>query len=382
MREKNAHLRPEDRRIIKHCLSNKEKLIDIASAIGCDPTTISKEIRRNRVIYKEGRNKEKCKSLIRFPYTCNHCPLKYGSCTLTTYIYDNEKAQYKADSLLISSRKGLDITKEEFEYIDKKIKYGIDNKDSIYNIVKSDDSITVSVPTIYRWISNNLMTVKKHNLPYAVTYKVRKKDKEKYDYSSKNNKIDRNNRTFIDYLSFRMNFPGLYASQIDFLGTIKSDSKDILSLIIPELHFPILKLFDKPDQNKLKEFIDSLEKALGLRDFYKIFPAILGDRDPIFNDFESIERSCLGDKDDIRCLMFYCDPYQSSQKPYVENINKQLRKYFPKGYSIDRFTDDEIKTINIILLERKVASLGGLSPKEAFIKIYGKEIYEKLIEAL
>ncbi|MBP5342406.1 hypothetical protein J6Y73_00535, partial [bacterium] len=191
-----------------------------------------------------------------------------------------------------------------------------------------------------------------------------------------------NNRTFIDYLSFRMNFPGLYASQIDFLGTIKSDSKDILSLIIPELHFPLLKLFNKPDQNKLKEFIDSLEIALGQRDFYKVFPAILGDRDPIFNDFNSIEKSCIGNDEDIRCLMFYCDPYQSSQKPYVENINKQLRKYFPKGSSIDGFSEDEVKTINIILLERKVASLGGFSPKEAFIKVYGKDIYEKLVEAL
>lgn len=68
-------------------------------------------------------------------------------------------------------------------------------------------------------------------------YIVRKKDNKKYDYS--NNNIDRSNHTFLDYLAFRRNYPGKFSKQMDFLGSIKSDNKDILTLIILEIHFVI-----------------------------------------------------------------------------------------------------------------------------------------------
>ena len=68
-------------------------------------------------------------------------------------------------------------------------------------------------------------------------YIVRKKDNKKYDYS--NNNIDRSNHTFLDYLAFRRSYPGKFSIQMDFLGSIKSNSKDILTLIILGIHFVI-----------------------------------------------------------------------------------------------------------------------------------------------
>ena len=62
-----------------------------------------------------------------------------------------------------------------------------------------------------------------------------------YDYSD--NKIDRTNRTYLDFLVFMRSHIGILHTQIDFLGAIKQDRKSILTLIIVEIHFVLLFLF-------------------------------------------------------------------------------------------------------------------------------------------
>ena len=103
------------------------------------------------------------------------------------YEYKPDIAQEKADRRLVNSRTGINMTEEEFNEVDKKIKEGISNKESIYHIVKSNEGMPSS-PTIYRWIKEKKLTTTWMDLPYAKTYKKRKKN-EKYAYS--NNKIDR-----------------------------------------------------------------------------------------------------------------------------------------------------------------------------------------------
>ena len=80
-----------------------------------------------------------------------------------------------------------------------------------------------------------------------------------------------------------------------------------------------------------------------------------------------------------RCKLFFCDPYVSNQKPNVENMNKQLRLFFPKGKSINSYTKNDIKSINKVILEKRIRSLDGNTPKEAFIKVFDEEIFNKLI---
>ena len=111
-------------------------------------------------------------------------------------------------------------------------------------------------------------------------------------------------------------------------------------------------------------------------DFTKVFPLILTDRDPSFNNYEGIEFNSI--TGELRTKIFYCDSFKSNQKANVENMNKQLRKYFPKGKSIDQYNQNKISSINEFINEQKLHSLSGFSPKEAFIKIYGNKIQEKL----
>ena len=129
------HLTFEQRKVISSGISHSYKLKEIAEAIGFDPTSISKEVKRNRDSITIGKNISDCKRINRWPYVCTGCNKKYNNqCFFTKYKYDAKSAQNKADTNLISSRRGLDIDSEEFKKLDKIIKDGIDNKKSIYQL--------------------------------------------------------------------------------------------------------------------------------------------------------------------------------------------------------------------------------------------------------
>jgi IS30 family transposase len=273
------------------------------------------------------------------------------------------------------SRKGLDVTTDEFKEIDNIIKVGVDNNKSIYQImIENKDSINKSITTLYRYINKGYLTTSRMDLPYAVKYKKRKHNK-KYDYSE-NKKIDRTGHTYLDYLAYIHKNPGIYVWQLDFLGAIKADNNNILSFILPNLQFILLAIINNPNSKKIVELFDKLEEKIGTQNFIDLIPVILTDRDPSFTDIEGICFSKITGEE--RCKLFFCDPYVSNQKPNVENINKQLRLFFPKKSSVDKYTKADIKQINYTLLNKPLKSLDSYTPKDAFISVFGEDLFNKL----
>lgn len=370
------HLTFEQRKVISNGISHNYKLKEIAESLGFDPTSISKEVKRNREAITIGKDVSNCKKVNRWPYVCGYCPKKYNNqCVFTKYKYDAQKAQNKADANLINSRKGIDIDSETFNELDKIVKDGVDNKKSIYQIaIENKNTIDKSVTTLYRYINNGYLTTKRTDLPYAVTYKKRKHNK-KYEYSE-NNKIDRTGHTYIDYLAYLHPNPGIYVWQLDFLGTIKTDNNNILSFVLPNMQFVLLDLIKNPNQDKVVEFFDDIEERIGTNAFIELIPVILTDRDPCFTDINGICFSKITGEE--RCKLFFCDAYVSNQKPNVENINKQLRLYFPKGKTIDNYSKQDIQKINQALLNRPLKSLDNFTPKDAFIRVFDEELFNKL----
>jgi len=377
MKRNWKHISFTQRKEINHLITKGCKAKEIGALLDLDPTSISKELKRNRILMysNEKKTNKKCKKLDRYPYVCNGCSLKYKVCPFDKYKYDPSRAQSLANSLLVLSRRGIDINEDEFKALDEFVKEGTIAGKSIYDIVKTNKKITKSVPTVYRYIDKNFLTTKKIDLPYAVTYKKRKANK-KYDYS--NNQIDRSNHTYLDYLTFIKNNPNCFGWQLDFLGSKKSDTKSILSLVCPNLHFPLLELIDKPNSNKVVEYFNYLEEKLGIETFKEIFPYILTDRDPCFNDYNGICFSHITGEE--RTKLFYCDPYVSNQKPHIENLNKQLRKFFNKNKSIQGLTKEDVKEVNLVLIKSKLLSLDGYSPYEAFVNVYGIKALEDLLK--
>ena len=370
------HLTLEQRKVISNGISHNYKLKEIAESLGFDPTRISKEVKRNREAITIGKDVSNCKKVNRWPYVCGYCQKKYNNqCVFTKYKYDAQKAQNKADANLVNSRKGIDIDSETFDELDKIVKDGVDNKKSIYQIaIENKTTIDKSVTTLYRYINNGYLTIKRTDLPYAVTYKKRKHNK-KYDYSQ-NNKIDRTGHTYIDYLAYLHKNPGIYVWQLDFLGSIKTDNNNILSFVLPNMQFILLDLIKNPNQEKVVKFFDNLEERIGTNAFIELIPVILTDRDPSFTDIDGICFSKITGEE--RCKLFFCNAYVSNQKPNVENINKQLRLYFPKGKTIDTYNKQDIKNINQTLLNRPLKSLDNFTPKDAFIRVFDEELFNNL----
>ena len=369
------HLDIENRKTISSCISHDYKLINISKILNYDPRGISREVKRNRIEISIGL-KSDCKRTKKWPYVCTGCKNRYSNCPYTKYKYDAKIAQRKADANLIISRKGIDIDSDEFNKLDSIIKEGIDENKSIYQIkIENNDKIDKSITTLYRYINNGYLTTKRIDLPRAVKYKKRKHNK-KYDYS--NNKIDRTGHTYLDYLSYIHKNPRVNVWQLDFLGAIKTDSKNILSFILPEIHFTLLDIITNPTSNKVVKFFDNLEEKIGTESFKYLIPVILTDRDPCFSDILGICFSKITGEE--RCKIFFCDPYVSNQKPHVENINGQIRKFFPKGQSINKYTKNDIKQINKTLLNTPIRSLDGNTPSDAFKAVYGDDIYYKIFD--
>lgn len=376
MKKNWKHINLEQRKNISSCIAHGYKLVSIAELLKLDPTSISKEVKRNRIVDKPGSTSKQCDKLNRWPFVCASCNQRYTRCPFDKYKYNADIAQKKADINLISSRRGLDLDDEEFKTLDKIIKEGIEDKQSLYQIkIRNADTIHKSLTTLYRYVNKGFLTTKRIDLPYAVKYKKRKHNK-KYDYS--NNSIDRSNHTYLDYLAFMHQNPRINSWQLDFLGSIKTDSKSILSLILPELQLIIIHIIKNPNAEKVVKFFDTLENSIGTEEFKMLLPVILTDRDPCFSDINGICYSKITGEE--RCKLFFCDPYISTQKPNIENANKQLRKYFPKKTSVDRYSQNDIREINKRILDTPLKSLDGFTPKDAFIKVYDETLFIKLFK--
>lgn len=76
----------------------------------------------------------------------------------------------------------------------------------------------------------------------------KRKHNKKYEYS--NNNIDRSNHTYLDFLSYLHETPTPNVWQLDFLGSMKTDSKNILTFMLPIVHFTLLDIIDHPIRKK------------------------------------------------------------------------------------------------------------------------------------
>ena len=168
---KGKHLNFEQRKIIANQLGKKDvNCQEIANILEVDASTVSKEIKRNREVTLNAHpsTKKVCKKLDRFPHVCNRCSTYYsGRCPFTQYAYKAYNAQCQADSRLVHSRRGINLTQEEFQQLDRLVTQGVKNNQSIYHLVKNNPDIPVTEASVYRYIRNNYLTSKKIDLTYV-----------------------------------------------------------------------------------------------------------------------------------------------------------------------------------------------------------------------
>lgn len=75
---------------------------------------------------------------------------------------------------------------------------------------------------------------------------------------------------------------------------------------------------------------------------------------------------------------YHADPYSSWQRGTNENTNGLLRRYIPKGTSMDTLTDDELTDIVEELNDRPRKCLGYATPLEIFTTYAGVRIQKRM----
>lgn len=70
----------------------------------------------------------------------------------------------------------------------------------------------------------------------------------------------------------------------------------------------------------------------------------------------------------LGCTVYFADPYCSRQKGAVENANKILREFFPKGTDFRKVTQKELDNVQYQINERPRKKLNFSSPKVEFYR--------------
>ena len=375
----NKHLTVEERIIIEKELKDPEcKLIQIAKAIGKDPRTISKEIRRNRLFVDNQYRRIKlngtptdyqkpCERLSRFPYTCNGCK---KNCTRDHYRYDGREAHEKYKKLLSSSREGYDLSSDEKNILDSIVHEGVTKGKSIYAItVENPILINKSPKTIYNYIEAGILTTKNIDLRSKVKYKPRNK---KYDYKKLRHDAEcLNGRQYSDYIDFLCKHPGIPTVQLDTVEGSKESKKCFMTLHFVNYHFMMIFLLEEKTSVEVARVFNWIQEQIGIEKFKKMFPLILTDRGTEFINPFLIEVD--PDTGEFRTNVFYCDAYVSSQKGAIESNHRKLRYIVPKGTYTDCYEEKHAVLMMNHIASYPVKELSGNTPYQIMEIVYGKE---------
>jgi transposase, IS30 family len=67
--------------------------------------------------------------------------------------------------------------------------------------------------------------------------------------------------------------------------------------------------------------------------------------------------------------VFFCDPHSPWQRPSNENLNRDLRQYFPKGTNLNLITYAHLQAVAAEMNGRPRKVLGWRTPAEVYAEL-------------
>lgn len=400
MKKTFNHLDFNQRQLISEGLMKNKTFTQIANEIGVSRTTVSREIKRNRIktgsYFKDGKPMEcihfdtcthirckgphKCSEYVahtcarREKYLVCHACRKQASCRYIKYHYSARKADVAYDKKLSDSRSGIRATSQEIAMMDDIVNNRITkNKQSPYHIYASNEHLMpVCLSTFYRYVNYGILEIKHIHLPKAVRYKTRKKEK---DYTPTDIAY-KNGRTYADYKNhLALILPNDVVQMDTVLGKI-NEPQAILTLLFEKSDLLIGLKLEKRNLLYVRQTLKRLCQYLGFEQYAKLFNILITDNGKEFQNPSFIDMyDNLGER---ISTVFYCDPYASWQKAKIENCHRLVRRVIPKGFSLKPFCQDHISLMCNHINSLKREYLNGLSAYEAFVKQYGSDIADLL----
>jgi IS30 family transposase len=93
------------------------------------------------------------------------------------------------------------------------------------------------------------------------------------------------------------------------------------------------------------------------------------------NDILLLEHKRLEKK--LYIKIYFCDEHSPWQKPSIENLNKKLRRYIPKGSNIAKYSRQYIKKLEEKINRHFMDCLGSRTPDEVYIQELKKKKHRR-----
>ena len=330
-RARGQHLRLDDRGAIQrlHKLGYSNRAI--AKELGCSPTTVGNELRRGTPNHPPGRRGRKP------GYTARR-----GQATYEV----NRRNCHKPHHVLFCEDFTLFVVTQVREHrwsLDACVGYA-----RLHGLFPADEMVCTK--TLYNELLAGRMPLTPFELPELLKRKRRKQRSHAYK-RPKGRSIEER--------------PGI----VDERSEIGHWEADTVVGHRAGKESVVLTLLEKVTDNYIAIRISGktgeavMEAMRGIRSTYgdkfsQIFKTITADNGSEFEDLSEIEQ--WGTR------VYYAHPYSSWERPQNERHNALLRRYIPKGVSIDRYHPEEVLTFSdeINALPRKL--LGYLTPEELF----------------
>ena len=361
---KHKHLTLSDRNDIQLGLERGETFKAIGQLILKDPTTISKEVKRNRQVRESTCHNLPCPLLDKAPFICNGCPKRRQNCGYKKIFYLAKQAQKQYEQTLVEAREGTPLNSKTFWDMDKVISDGVKKGQHIYHILKTHN-LDVSSSTVYRHIRKGYLSIAPIDLARAVKFKERRKSM--LPSIPKEAKKGRSYEDFLNYLALKQLNSWLEMDTV--IG--RMGGKVLLTFNLSFCNFIFARLLDNKTTLEVTKHLYDIKNTLHQadKDFCQLFPVILTDNGGEFARVDDIEMDVRGES-----KLFFCDPNRSDQKGRIEKNHTLIRDILPKGTSFDNLTQEDINLVCSHVNSVKRAALNGKSAYELFAFTYGEEI--------
>ena len=365
---KHKHLTLSDRNDIQLGLERGETFKAIGQSILKDPTTVSKEVKRNRQVRESTCDNLPCSLLDKAPFVCNGCSKRRQNCGYKKIFYLAKQAQKQYEQTLVEAREGTPLNSKTFWDMDKVISDGVKKGQHIYHILKTHN-LDVSSSTVYRHIRKGYLSIAPIDLARAVKFKERRKSK--LPSIPKEAKKGRSYEDFQNYLVLNQLDSWLEMDTV--MG--RMGGKVLLTFNLSFCNFIFARLLDNKTALEVTKHLYDIKNTLheADKDFFQLFPIILTDNGGEFARVDDIEMDVRGES-----KLFFCDPNRSDQKGRIEKNHTLIRDILPKGTSFDNLTQEDINLVCSHVNSVKRAALNGKSAYELFAFTYGEEISKLL----
>lgn len=375
-----GRLTRHERDTVQRMLERGASCRQIARELGRSPSTVCSEVASHRfVTAPRERCGERvdasadlsaaCPRLAAWPRCCNGCG-RYRAigCKRRPHVfYDARAAQLCADSVLVSSRRGIDADEPaaaaRLEAIRGCLRRGLSPEQMA---ARNGGPVDLSPSTIYRWVAAGYDGMTNMELRRKVGYRPRRRAPA----ASATRHSPR--RSYAAFLGLGEDACAA-AWEMDTVEGAREDSACLLTLLHRPSRLQLALPLAAKDAESVAAALGGVRSVLGAGGTGRVFRAVLTDNGAEFSDEEAV--AALIGEGPGETRLFYCDPRRSDQKGACERNHVEIRKLLPKGRGLrfDRLVPADLSLAMSHVNSEPRGALGFATPARAFRAMLGDD---------